>query len=175
MPVRVFDPAHEDAVEVPADSVLVPFEGINVIVVGEVRGGNPGGVGGPVVFFGGRVEDVYVHVVLLFEARGGAADFEDVDFGPALGRVVVEPEGAGAGGFHGFGPDFEVAVPDFGFALDGGGGVGVVALVAGHAGGFLFAHGQAEFPVFDGDVPVPEVRGLAAQPARVVRPPLRLI
>ena len=172
IPVGVFDPANEYAVEIPFDLLGVPFEGVCVVVVGEVGGGCPDSALRPVLILGGGSKDVQVHIVFLLEPWCAAADFEYVDFCPEVRGLVIEPERAGAGGCHRPALDLEIAVLDQAFALDCGGGVGVIAFVFRHRGRLVLSHSQVESAVGDRDVGGVEPRGLPSEPRWIFGPPL---
>ena len=96
VPVSVLQGSDGVAVDVLLDFLLIPFQRIHVVVVRKIVRRFPSLAMGKVLrdsaFVLRSMEHVCVHVVCAFMVGGSTTDLEDIDLGPHLRFVLVEPE-----------------------------------------------------------------------------------
>src|SRR5258706_13501589 len=112
------------------------------------------------------MEHVYFHVIRILPFLPPATYFKDVNFGPFLFRIAVEPECAGRFGFHGATLDLKIPVFHQGLTLDCCCRESVVSLR--DVSQVFYTCRQVEFAITDRNVVLREETGFTTLPTRVV-------
>ena len=168
MPVRVLHRMHEHAVHIPAHLLAAPLEAEDMEILREAPRGLPGAAHLPVPLLLRRLRDVQGHVVAVVVLGVLAAQLEHIDFRSPLGIgravLLLEPERAGAAGFHGSRLDLVIAVAGARPRVQRGGGVIVITRFRQVRRDGLLAHGEVKLAAADAHVGRVEPRRLPPAP-----------